>query len=292
MTQEEAVKDSHDAPPAIYKLAEAYGSIKKGYTLEDYFIEAVKTGGYETALVWGVQGGGKSSRMLQMGYWIYKDWDVVLDNVIFKPSEFVNRLQSTPKAKRIPCLLWDDIGVHYTSSTFKTDIMQYQAIDAAWAAIRTKCNVIIMTIPLIDRLAKNIKDNITFEVFIGRNQLEAIRRIFHLPGMRGSESGYFKLVVEDIRSFGLYDVPIEVWKKYWDKRLQLTQDALAKLDTTIDKDDMTGYISVMDASEKLDLNPNTIQQMISRGVVEGRKIRGILCMNIEYFDRLYNQKRK
>ena len=54
------------------KLAYDYGIIKSGFTLEDYIIEAVEKNGYETIGIWGVQGSGKSSRMLQMGYWVFR----------------------------------------------------------------------------------------------------------------------------------------------------------------------------------------------------------------------------
>ena len=142
-----------DVDPKHLRLAERMGIIIPGYTLQDYLLHAVETGGYETICIWGQQSSGKSSRMLQMGYWIYKDWKLVLDSLLFKPNEFVERLEGVSDDERIPCLLWDDINVHYTSSTFRSDIKQYEAIDATWAAIRTKVNVVILTLPLIDRLA-------------------------------------------------------------------------------------------------------------------------------------------
>ena len=264
-------------PPKVIQLAIKFGIIKIGYNLEDYLREAVETGGYETANIWGIQGSGKSTRMLQMGYWIYGDWDVVLKSLVFKPADFVERLKAIPKGNRTPCLLWDDIGVHYTSSTFRTDIKQYEAIDSAWAAIRTKVNVIIMSIPLIDRLAKNIKDNITLEIFIGRNQMEVINRIFHLPGIQTIESNFFKATLERPAIFDLYEVPKDVWDQYWDLRLDITEGALDRLGETTEISDPTGYIPIIEAAkfamEKgIRYGTSSIQQDISRGVARGRKI--------------------
>ena len=185
--------------PRHVELAIQYGIIKRGNCFEDYLIEAVDEDGYETVVIHGTQGSGKSTRMLQMGRWISyhvlseelgrkptekEIWDHVLSHLVFKPSDFVKRLEQVPRYSRLPMLLWDDIQAHYTSSTFKTDILQYQAVDAAWAVIRTKVGVVIVTIPVLSRLAKNVKDNITFEVFVGRNQMEQIRRVFYLPGTR------------------------------------------------------------------------------------------------------------
>lgn len=279
-------------PPKIIQHAEYFGLIRKGWTLEDYIVDAVKIGGYETVNLWGVQGAGKSSRMLQIGYWVYKDWDTVLENIVFKPNEFVKRLESTPPKTRIPCLLWDDIGVHYTSSTFKTNISQYQAVDATWAAIRTRCNVIVLTIPLIDRLAKNIKDNITFEVYIGRNQMELTQRIVRLPGIDQIESNLFKIVVEKPDTFDLYEVPEDVFKKYWEMRLRLTKEALQQLDQTVSPEDMENYIPVAEAAEKLRMSANTLQSYVSRGVYEGRKVKGVLCLTKEAYETLAKTRKQ
>ena len=290
VVEEYDLRQFYERPTKIIKIVEFFGLIKRGWTLQDYLIDAVKNTGYETVEIWGVQGAGKSSRMLQMGYWIYQDWDKVLRNIVFKPNEFVKRLKEVPKGKRIPCLLWDDIGVHYTTSSFRTDIKQYEAIDAAWAAIRTKCSVIVITNPLIDRLAKNIKDNITFEVFIGRNQMELIRRIVRLPGILRMESNLFKIVIEKPSKFNLYEVPRDVFREYWDMRLELTEEALERLDQTVESEDMTGYMRVSEAAIKLNMSANTLQSLISRGVYRGKKIKDTLCISLEEFERIKKER--
>ena len=264
------------APPKIVELAIVFGLIHSGWTLEQYLIDAVKNMGYETLSLWAVQGSGKSTRMLQMAHWIYKDWDLALKSFEFKPSMVVKRLRSVGLGHRMPCLCWDDIGVYYPSSTFKTDIKQYQAIDSSWAAIRTRCSVIMTTIPLIDRLAKNIKDNVTFEIFMGRNQMEMINRVFHLPGIGTLESNFFKVGIERPKQFDLYKVPRDVFKQYWEMRETLTEEALENLDRVTDPEDTEGYTSVLQAARDLRISPNTLQQMISRGIVGGRKIKGRL----------------
>jgi len=227
-----------------------------------------------------------------MGYWVYKDWDTVLRSIIFKPNDFVKRLRETPPKTRIPCLLWDDIGVHYTSSTFRTNIVQYEAIDATWAAIRTKCNVIVLTIPLIDRLAKNIKDNVTFEVFTGKNQMEYVQRLVRLPGIDQMESNLFKIIIEKPEVFDLYNVPQDVFRQYWEMRLQLTEDALSRLDMTVAAEDMENYVPVAEAAVKLEMSANTLQSYISRGVYSGRKVRGVLCITKEAFETLATNRQQ
>jgi len=288
MPEESKLEFSERLPPKTIRMAQKFGLIKEAYTLEEYLVEAVETGGYETVSIWGPQGVGKSERMIQGLNWIYKDWQTVIDSIIYKPSTLVTTLEEIPDDERMPALGWDDIGVHYPSSTFKTDIKQYEAIDATWAAIRTKCNVVFTTIPLIDRLAKNIKDNVTFEVFIGRNQMEIIYRVFHLPGLRSMESNFFKVVLEEPSQFDLYEMPLEYWKKYWRKRLELTREALAGLRGVTDMEEVEGYIPVLEAAkiaseQKIAYATSTIQQDISRGILKGQRIKGLLCVAEEDF---------
>jgi hypothetical protein len=165
-------------------------------------------------------------------------------------------------------------------------------VDSTWAAIRTKVHVVITTIPLIDRLAKNIKDNVTFEVFLGKNQVELINRVFHLPGTRSLESNFFKAVIEKPKIFDLYMVPKWVWEEYWDMRLRLTKEALQTLRGVTEMDNRDDYYPVKDAAHLLDVSPNTVQQAISRGVYRGKKFEGLLHILIEDLNSYLKAKGK
>lgn len=279
-------------PRHLYYAIE-YGIIHPDWVFEDYLIHAVDNNGYETVCIHGTQGSGKSNRMLQMGAWVHDHvleeelgepptqeevWDEVLKSIVFKPSDFVIRLEEVQGDRRLPIVLWDDIGVHYTSSTFKTDIDQYSAIDSTWAAIRTKVAIVIVTIPIISRLAKNVKDNLTFEVFLGRNQMEQIRRLFYLPGTRNIDSNLFKPVLETPSRFDLYKIPPGIWRKYWSMRLKLTDEALATLKGVTDMENMEDWTSVWEIAKELSVSANTLQQMGSRGLIPTQRMNGVLCV--------------
>ncbi len=281
--------------PSPVKLGVKFGYIVPGWTLEDYLRAGAdpKLQGYETVLIWGVQGSGKSSRALQMAYWVLRDWDAVLACLIFKPQELVATLEAVPDDERLAIIIWDDIGVHYPSSKFKTDIEQYEAIDSSWASIRTKVGVILTTIPLSDRLAKNIKDNVTFEVFLGKNQMEMIFRIYRLPSFKSLDCNFFKAMIEDPAPFDLYKVPKWVWIKYWDHRIKLAREALASLKGAVGQViDETQWVDCIEAGSILEMSPNSIQQMSSRGVIEGIKINKRLHIKVDDLERLKELKLK
>jgi hypothetical protein len=213
-------------------------------------------------------------------------WQNVLDAIVFRPNVLVDVLEAVPEGEVLPGLGWDDVLVHYPSSMFKTDIKQYEAIDSTWAAIRTKADCIMDTLPNIERLAKNLKDNTTFEVYLGRNQMEMIKRLFLMPALDRIGSNLFKITIERPGVFDLFKIPSWVWEKYWVHRIKLANEAIARLGTTVETENLENYIPVLDVAESIGISPNTIQQMQSRGVIEGRKVNGVLMIAEEYVPRL------
>ena len=325
-----AVYEFERDPPRHIKLALDFGIVVLGWGLEHYYHYATFSQGYETVGMWGVQSSGKSSRMLQQLFWVYRFhhlveneiikteiprgvpflydddlvqeftdlvdfsfevelepreireiWERVLKALVFTPSELVETLEAVPDNEIIPALGWDDILVHFPASMFKTNIKQYEAIDSSWAAIRTKASIIITTLPIVSRLAKNIKDNITVEVFLGRNQMEMCKRIFYLPALDSLDANLFKITLEKPGVFDLFKVPKWVWQQYWKRRLKLANEALATLKGTTEPDNTDGYTAVMAVAGTMGISPNTIQQMASRGVIVGKKIRGKLYIENE-----------
>lgn len=282
-------------------LGMEYGLIRKGYSLTDYLSDAVEDfSGCETALIHGQQGAGKSNFALRKAYEIIERrmtrenlkkpdpeevWDAVFARLVFTPADFVNRLEGIGD-NRLDVIIWDDIQLNYTNSTFKTDITQYAAIDSMFAVVRTKVAVILITIPNITRLPKNVKDNLTFEVFIGKNRKVQTRKIFRLPGTRRVDSNTFKPQLEEPYTFNIYDIPPHIWSRYEKLRMEIANKALALLKSVTDMEEEENYISVMDAAKTLGMSPNTIQQMVSRGVIPGQKIKGILHIHNNILEEL------
>lgn len=251
--------------PEVVQYAVKYGMIKVGWTLADYLREAAQNQGYELLVIHGAQGSGKSTFALQGLNWIYQDWDTVLKSYVFHPKHFVDKLMSVPKGKRIPALLWDDLTVNFDSQKFKTDAELYGQIDSTFAAIRVKASVIIVTTPTMSRVPAVIRDHCTLEVFIGRNQMFFAERIFHSPEWKKLKSKLTKILIEGPRKFNMYDTPTPVFKKYYNDRLDLTEDTLRTLSTMTPANSTEGMISCWDLSELCSLSPNSIQSMSSRG---------------------------
>lgn len=285
MTEQVAEQPQFYNPSVIVKTAVEFGLIMPNWTLEDYLLNAARKGRYATVAIWGEQGSYKSNRLLQQGYWIYQDWDRVLANLVFKPYELKAKLKALPMGQRYPWLGWDDVGVHFTSNTFRTDIDAYDAIDAVWASLRVKASVVTLTIPNLSRLARNLKDNVSHECFLGPNAMEQVQRIIRLQSFDKMESAVFKVLIER-GPFEPFNVPEDVFKEYWERRLVLTEEALDLMDEVTGPESSEGYTSVWDASSLCGLNPNSIQQMGSRGVIPTVKIGPTLYVPDDFLPKL------
>lgn len=273
----------------IVQTAIKFGLVKLGWTLEDYIREAAEEGKYVTCAIWGEQSAGKSNRLLQQGFWVYRDWDTVLENLVFKPLELKAKLKSIPKGRRFPWIGWDDVGVHYTANRFRTDIDEYEAIDSVWTCLRVKCSVVSLTIPNINRLARNLKDNVSHEVYLGKNQMEQVQRIVRLQSFSKLECEIFKVLIEGPRPFTLYDVPLDVFNEYNERRLDLTEQALDLMDSATGPESTEDYILVWEAAKQTSLSANSLQQMGSRGILPTQKIGGNLYLPKDFMPDLLEQ---
>jgi hypothetical protein len=277
--------ENRTAPTITYNklLAQAtqFGLIVPGRTVRGYMEWAIENNRFECVYIWGFQGSMKSNETLQQGFWIYKDWDQVIKHLVFRPgkSEYGAQklLDSLGIGNRIPWMGWDDMGVHYPSTTYKTNIQQYEAVDALFAAIRTKCSVITINSHVIDRTPKNIKDNISIEMFIGRNQMVMSERICRLPSYDRIESYFFKVPIEEPHIFDYTLVPKDVWDEYWQLRLQLAEEALQKLGEAYGDEmpDLSNYVSLYDIVEQGIAAPSQVVSYAARDMISVVKIGGV-----------------
>lgn len=296
--------------PRHIELGHEYGLLKPGYCLRDYCEEgAISNDGYETIVVDGVQRSGKSNLSLQIGSWCkeatlrvergdkwlspgwdnpaevdeVKVWEMVLSSIVYTPSDFVNTLEKVPEDETLDVLIWDDLNASYTNQSFRIDPEQYAAIDSTFTVVGTACRVIVANIPVINRLARNIKDNATFEIFVGKNKKRKIMRIFRLPGVRDIRMNLFKPDVELPSKFDIYKIPPWAWERYEKQRRTLARKVLGNLKEHTDMETLPGYIPIIEAARickqhGVNWGISTLQQNVSRGVLVGQRVGRRLCV--------------
>ena len=199
-------------------------------------------------------------------------WTAVLDAIVFKSGEFVARLERVPDRDPLDCLVWDDINGHYQNMAFRINPEEYAQVDAAFTVVGTKAKIIVTNIPNATRLAKNIKDNVTIEIYVGRNKKRMMKRIFTLPGLRNLNMNTFKVDIERYSTFDIYKIPTWAWILYEDRRIKLAKDVFAKLGKVATMDEPPpGYITIAEAVKiardaGADWGVSTMQQNASRGI--------------------------
>ena len=295
--------------PKFIEVGIQYGMITPGHTLDDYLLDAIfDPAGFECATAHNQQGAGKSNFIIQEAAVLaearlrkklkdtgflrapteHEIWNAVLDSIVFTPADFVTMLEAIDQSEtdRLDFVIWDDIQLEYTSSTFKTDIDQYAAIDSMFAVVRTKVACVFITIPNIGRLPKNVKDNLTIELYVGKNRRVQFRKLFRLPSNRRVESNLFKPVIQPNIQFDLFDIPAWAWKRYEGMRKDIADKALANLKGVTNMETMEGYVSLLDAVKIVKDNGlkwgiQSIQQMASRKIIKKQEINGELCIERE-----------
>jgi hypothetical protein len=112
-------------------------------------------------IVYGPQGIGKSSYMLQVMYQVYRDWDKVFQNLIFSLDDLVDLIKRTREAKeRLKLVGWDDAGVH----GHKYEALRRRGVVAlisAWLDVaRTKIAGLIITTVDPRNLLKPVRESL------------------------------------------------------------------------------------------------------------------------------------
>lgn len=293
---------------------------------------AVANDGYEVVVCIGVQRSGKSNESLQIASWAkqaslvfklnhisisdFKDhianggapsefidsqqiqptereiYEAVLLCIQFTAGDFVGYLKAVPEDEPTDVVVWDDISGHYTNMSFRIDPESYAQVDSAFTVLGTKARIIITNIPNINRLTKNVKDHMTVQIFIGRNKLREIMRVFRLTMKHKTQMGEYLAQLETPTKFDIYAVPEWAWKIYEDRRIKLAQDVFNTLSENVDMDNAPdGFISVADAvklarDNKLKWGVSTIQQGASRGLWKKAIAGGCLFIDKDSFEKM------
>ena len=257
------------------------GYIIPGYSIEDYIYNAVEEYGFLSILIIGPVGSGKSNLALQLAYAGYKDWDVVLERLVFKREEFLELLS---KYKRIPLVIWDDIGAYLPSTLYFTDRKAWEQMRKIWETIRTKLNVFIATAPKRGDVVSFIGDKSDMLIimhhrkgFVGSCEVQ--RRVVLQDYSRDKE--FTRLILVENLEFPLKPsikakdshrfpgIPQDVWEKYWNKRVMLSEEAVKE---ALEYEREAGMLTVNEVARMFRVSPQTVIRLIEKGEIVAYKI--------------------
>jgi hypothetical protein len=193
----------------LFRIAEKYGVIHRGWSCVDYMRFANKRHGWESTCVSGPKGTMKSNLLMQHGLAIYGNMDAVRDHFVTTRKKLLDLIENAINNEI--CMPWvgvDDIAVLFPKSLYFTHRKMYSKLQSAWETVRTVMANFEFTCVIKRKVAGFILEDITADVkcydpiFVNDTPIKChadYRRWLWLRNLKDPTTDIAKLItVEDI----------------------------------------------------------------------------------------------
>lgn len=189
---------------------------------------------YMWAVAWGPPRTGKSMLCLLLLYYIYGDWDEVLNAVVFDLNQLLYKLQNGLPERwptrnglhmRIPMLVWDDWAVHSGKAKTQHSIA-WDFFKGSFDSLGTKLGVLIANMVSPTSPTQQLTEKYTHEIWIpyrGHAKYDKVKQQQDYRGFKGRSTK------EWLTEFDFDPVPMDVFKQYDEMRCSLADEALVSI---------------------------------------------------------------
>lgn len=233
--------------------AKFLGIYVSGWRFMDYCLDAIPKYQWIDCVISGEKGAGKSNKLLQDGYRVfhgfdkfetlssgvkrgiitdYSDmdaWQKTLDHLIFRPYDFGMLVNSALKEKRR--LSWigaDDFNLHWPRSLYSTNRRLWEDFARNWEVFRAQLSIFECTVPRKDTVISVILRDINYDCLVSnKHKIETYRWFYDISFFDPNQIIKMRLDIES-EELNLYNVPSEVWRKYWDRKQELVDEENTK----------------------------------------------------------------
>jgi len=197
-------------------------------------VSAYRRGDFENLFIVGPQGMGKTTYAMLVLYEVYRDWDKVLEWLVFDPREVLPRLkQALREGKRIKLVVFDDAGIHLSKYMWSLDRESQQVamlMNSLFNIVRSVCAGAIFTSPDMDVLKELRKKS----WWVGEPKAPRGRddptRVMVLYRKRIMVTGEVRVSRKAEDVYDLRLIPQDVRREYEEKRKAATAPILDKLE--------------------------------------------------------------
>jgi len=134
-----------------------YLNIEESYLVRRLHWAAI-TGGFVGIILYGGEGSGKTATALRLLFNVYGSWSKALSMLFFRWQDLRDVLdQAAELGYRIPCVLWDDMGVYGSKNLWFYDMDTALDIDSSIELIRTSAAGFIGTTVSPDNVLKALR---------------------------------------------------------------------------------------------------------------------------------------
>ena len=188
---------------------------------------------FTTAFIIGPQGIGKTTYAMLILHEIYRDWDKVLEHVVFDPREVLPKfMRALFNRERIKAVLFDDAGLHlskYLLSSNREGFHLVRSINGLINLARTITAAIIYTSPDMDILKELRKKAWIVAEITTPHGYSVPERVAKLYRKRIAPSGKVYIHKLGYDAYDLRAIPADVRKEYEEKRRAAMEPLLQEL---------------------------------------------------------------
>jgi len=189
---------------------------------------------YAWIACWGPARTGKSTLCLLLAYWIYKDWDKVLDCVVFNLNDVLYKLEhgipelwptSNKLHMRIPLLIWDDFACHAGKAKTQHE-RSWDIFKGAFDSLGVKIAIIVANMVVPSSPTQQLVEKYTHELFVysrGRCKYDRVKHQQDFYSFRTRQNKEWLL------DFEFEEIPRDVFKQYDEKRCSLADEVLVSI---------------------------------------------------------------
>jgi len=201
-------------------------------------IKAIENDLYMWVVIWGEARTGKSMLGLLILYWIYKDWQKVLNAVTFNLSQTVYKIKNNlpelwpTKNKlhmRIPSLLWDDFGAHSNKASTQHD-PAWDKFKGGFDVLGTKLGVLMASMVEPSEPTQQLQNKYTHELWVYSRGCVKYDRYHTMQDYKGFRPKGRKTWIDD---FEFDPIPNEVFIQYDQMRQALADEVLLSIEDTM-----------------------------------------------------------
>jgi len=205
------------------------------------FWDIIDNDKYAWVVVWGPPRTGKSTLCLMLAYWIYKDWNKVIDCLVFNLNQLLYKIQKgVPERfptrnglhQRVPLIIWDDFGAH--SNKAKTQHERgWDIFKGAFDTLGTKLGVLLANMVSPNEPTQQLIDKYTHELFVYKRGHVKYDKVKQQQDFRAWRSIQSKTWIDD---FEFREVPKDVFQQYDEMRVALADEVLFSITETMTTD--------------------------------------------------------
>ena len=212
-----------------------------------HLFEDIKNAIYDDGYIWIVVHGpprsSKSTLALWASYFIYQDWDKVLESIVFNLPTLMQRIESGQPCRwptvnklhmRVPVIIYDDFGVHSN----KADTQHSSAWDifkGGFDCIGTELAVLLATMVNAEEATSQLQNKYNAEVTVKTKGTYKYDKVEWLQDFRGFRTRMKKTWIEN----GTFDpIPMDVYMKYDKMRMELTKEVFVRIKDALSTDNL------------------------------------------------------